>query len=101
MVRRYCRLLVSTTQAAVLLQDDDLLPLRERREWQDVREDLVGAVPTSTRQALVAEARAPFRLFRTILSGGLLIGASVGLLIISLRLLAAVSGAPNAPPLQV
>jgi hypothetical protein len=83
------------------MQDDDLIPLRERREWLNVREELIGSVPESTRRALTAEARAPFRFFRTTLSSGLLIGASLGLVIIGFRLIAALQGGRDAPPVQV
>ena len=82
------------------LQDKDLAALRERREWLDVRDDLTGAVNRSTRQALAAEARAPFRLTRTTIAGGLALGALLGLGIIATKLLAIAGGAPDAPDLN-
>jgi len=81
-------------------QDPDLRPLRERREWLDAQDDLAGVVARETRLSLRSEARAPFRLARTTLLGGLAAGAGLGLLIIATRLAAALAGAPGAPALQ-
>lgn len=82
------------------MQDDDLRALRERREWLEVKDTLIGSLPTSTRTTLRAEAKAPFRLARTFVFGGLGLGAAVGLAIISTRLVAIFGGAPNAPDLK-
>jgi Low psii accumulation1 / Rep27 len=107
------------------MQDRDLEPLRERREWLDAIGRMKGGVSDSALVQLVrscsrawsvdkswmlryalckrvarlqrSEAKAPFRLVRLIFLGGLLVGAVVGLLIITARLLQALQGG-LAPP---
>jgi hypothetical protein len=79
------------------MQDPDLRALRERREWLDAQEELAGVIDRSTQQSLRAEAKAPFRLTRTVIAGGLAIGAGLGLLVITVKLIAVATGAPNAP----
>ena len=69
------------------MQDPDLRALRERREWLDLQEDLYGAVTRQSRKKFRAEAKAPFRLTRTALFGGISIGAGLGLLVITTRLI--------------
>jgi Low psii accumulation1 / Rep27 len=70
-------------------QDDDLRPLRERREWLELQDELTGATKRAARQKFRAEAKAPFRLTRTAVFGGLALGAGLGLLIITTRLVKA------------
>jgi hypothetical protein len=82
------------------LQDPDLRKLRERREWLDAQDDLVGVMASETRYNLRAEAKAPFRLTRTALTGALALGAGVGLLIITTRLIAAIKGGEGVPDLE-
>lgn len=81
------------------MQDPDLRKLRERREWLDAQEDMVGAMRSETRYNLRAEAKAPFRLTRTAITGTLALGAGLGLLIITTRLIGALRGGPGAPEL--
>ena len=124
----------------VALKDDDLAPLRERREWTKALAEvgacwhegtacadyhhrasarrplghrpsphashdppwptdvlhwlqMRGGITDTTYTKLRAEAKAPFRLTRIIFVGGLVLGAGVGLLIITTRLVAALTGA--------
>ena len=81
----------------VAARDPDLKRLRERREWLDALEVAKGGVTTKSVVAARAEARAPFRLARLFLSGGIGAGAAVGLLIILARLAAALKGGEGAP----
>jgi tetratricopeptide (TPR) repeat protein len=83
----------------VAVDDPDLGALRERREWMDVLERATGGVSGSSYVKLRSEAKAPFRLTRILLFGALLAGASLGLLIISTRLLSALQGGDGAPDL--
>lgn len=85
---------------AVALRDPDLAPLRERREWTAALEKMAGGVTNDSYVKLRAEAKAPFRLTRIILFGGLAAGAGLGLLIITTRLIAAFKGGEGAPELQ-
>lgn len=73
-------------------QDDDLAPLRERREWLQALSKLKGGLSDEAYLQLRSEAKAPFRTARLIILGGLLAGAAVGLLIILTRLAAVVGG---------
>lgn len=84
----------------VAVDDPDLGILRERREWGDVLEKASGGVSSSSYVKLRSEAKAPFRLTRILLFGALLAGASLGLLIISTRLVSALQGGDNAPDLS-
>lgn len=84
----------------IALEDKDLAALRERREWLDVLGQFKGGLSDDAYTQLRSEAKAPFRLARLILLGGLLAGATLGLLISLSRLAAAVAGAENAPDLQ-
>jgi hypothetical protein len=74
------------------MQDPDLRALRERREWLDALEKAKGGVSTRALVGARAEARAPFRLARLFLFGGLGAGAAIGLFIITSRLVAALKG---------
>ena len=74
-------------------QDPDLAALRERREWLDAVEVMRGGVSTKALVGARVEARAPFRLARLFLFGGLGGGAGVGLIIIAGRLISALKGA--------
>lgn len=83
----------------VAQRDDDLAPLRERREWTAALAQMRGGLSDDANVKLRAEARAPFRLTRIILLGGLAAGAGLGLLIITTRLIAALKGGEGAPEL--
>lgn len=85
-------LLFLLTITCTWLQDKDLAPLRERREWRDAVEAMTGALSSKNLVAVRAEQRSPFRLFRLILTGGLGAGALLGLLLIAARLLGALKG---------
>lgn len=74
------------------MQDKDLAPLRERREWLDAAGQLRGGVSEKSLVQLRTEAKAPFRLTRLIFGSGLLFGAVVGLFIIGARLIQAIQG---------
>jgi len=69
-----------------------MAPLRERREWRDAAENMVGGVSKRSLVGIRAEQKAPFRLFRIILSSGLGAGALLGLFIILSRLVSALQG---------
>lgn len=73
-------------------QDPDLKELRERREWLDVLEEARGGLGTATFISMRAETKAPFRLARIFIFGGLGAGAGLGLFIITTRLIAALAG---------
>lgn len=83
----------------VAVRDPDLARLRERREWLDALDVARGGVSAATLVKARTEARAPFRLLRLFLSGGIGAGAALGLLIISARLVAALQGGDGAPDL--
>jgi len=85
---------------SVAIRDKDLAALRERREWAEMLTRLKGAPDKKQLVQMRAEARAPFRFPRLVFFGGLLIGASAGLLIILSRLAAAVKGGEGAPDLN-
>lgn len=76
----------------VALRDDDLQELRDTREWLDALTRVKGGLTREMKQELRAEVKAPFRLPRFWILGGLAAGAAVGLLIITTRLLAAIKG---------
>ncbi|KAG2498001.1 hypothetical protein HYH03_004260 [Edaphochlamys debaryana] len=84
---------------SVALKDDDLKQLRERREWLEALTQVKGGLSREVKVDLRTEAKAPFRLPRMILFGGLLLSAGVGLLIISTRLIKSLQGGPGAPEL--
>ncbi|EFJ44781.1 acetylglucosaminyltransferase [Volvox carteri f. nagariensis] len=84
----------------VALKDEDLKQLRERREWIDALTQVKGGISRSTKVDLRTEAKAPFRLPRIILFGGLLGSAAIGLVIIVFRLVKALQGGPEAPDLN-
>lgn len=84
----------------VALKDPDLAPLRERREWSAALSKAASGISDEAYVKLRTEAKAPFRLLRIILFGGLAAGAGLGLIIIITRLIAAVQGGDGAPDLQ-
>ncbi|MEW5305795.1 MAG: hypothetical protein WDW36_008313 [Sanguina aurantia] len=84
----------------VAVLDEDLKELKDRREWTEMLTEVKGGMSRAAKVDLRTEAKAPFRLPRLILFGGLGAGAMIGLVIISLRLIAAVKGGPGAPELQ-
>ena len=75
------------------VQDPDLAPLRERREWLDALDVLQGGVTSKGIVKLRTEARAPFRLTRLIFTGGFTLSAVVGVVLLAPRLFTAVKGA--------
>jgi tetratricopeptide (TPR) repeat protein len=83
----------------VALKDDDLRELRDTREWLDALTTVKGGMTRAMKQELRAEVKAPFRLPRFWILGGLAASAALGLLVIGTRLLAAIKGAP--PPAQL
>ncbi|CAL8467582.1 g7120 [Coccomyxa elongata] len=83
----------------VAVKDPDLRALRERREWLDALEKAKGGVSTRALIGARAEARAPFRLARLFIFGGLGAGAALGLAVIAGRLIAALKGGEGAPEL--
>ncbi|PSC70246.1 LOW PSII ACCUMULATION chloroplastic [Micractinium conductrix] len=85
---------------SVALKDPDLEPLRERREWLAGLAIMRGGINDKQYMQLRSEAKAPFRLTRIIFLGGLAVGAGLGLLIITGRLVAALQGGEGAPELQ-
>lgn len=83
------------------LQDRDLRPLRERREWLDAQDDFPGLVKSSARRSLRAEAKTPFRFARSVIFGALGASASVALLITLTRLIAILAGPGDKADLPV
>eukprot|EP00775_Hariotina_reticulata_P014332 gene14332-58_t len=83
----------------VALKDDDLRELRDTRDWMDMLASVKGGLSREQKVQLRTEAKAPFRLARIILFGGLGIGAAIGLVIIIGRLAAAIRGGEGAPDL--
>ena len=79
-------------KVSVALRDDDLKPLRDRREWNEMLEKVVGGVSNEGYAKLRAEASSPFRLARTFVFGGLTSGAALGSLVSVARLLGSLSG---------
>ena len=75
-------------------------PLRERREWYDLLDTLDGGMTSTSRQRFRTEAKAPFRATRTVVFGGLSVGAGIGLLIITAQLVAALRGVTSGPDLR-
>ena len=79
---------------SVCAEDPDLEDFRNSAEWLEIQEYMVGGAGAESREAkLRAEATQPFLLARLLVLGGLDLGALTGLLIITPRLLAALSGA--------
>ena len=78
------------------MQDPDLGAMRERREWLDALDGMKGSISDAALVQLRSEAKAPFRLARTILEGGLLAGATVGLIVIVVLLVGTLQSAPCA-----
>lgn len=72
-----------------------MAPLRERREWRDAAENMKGSISRKTLVGIRSEQKAPFRLFRLILSSGLGASALVGLIIIITRLISSLKGSPH------
>lgn len=85
---------------SVAVADPDLAALRERREWLEALNSARGGVTDVQVAKLRAEAKAPFRLPRLILFGGLAASAAIGLAIITTRLVLALQGGEGAPDLQ-
>ena len=88
--RTCCR--PSTRPTSLLMQDPDLAPLRERREWLDALDVLQGGVTSKGIVKLRTEARAPFRLTRLIFTGGFTLSAVVGVVLLAPRLFSALKG---------
>ncbi|GAX77479.1 hypothetical protein CEUSTIGMA_g4923.t1 [Chlamydomonas eustigma] len=84
---------------SVALKDEDLKELRERREWIDALTEVKGGLSREMKLDLRSEAKAPFRFPRQFLFGGLAVGAAIGLIIITGRLVLAVKGGEGAPDL--
>lgn len=82
---------------SVALKDADLESLRERREWIDALNKVEGGITDESLVRLRSEAKAPFRLVRIFLFGGLAAGAGLGLLVTLARLASAVKGGEGAP----
>lgn len=83
------------------VQDRDLRPLRERREWLDAQDDFPGLVKSSARRSLRAEAKSPFRFARSVIFGALGASASIALLITLTRLIAILAGPGDKADLPV
>merc|ERR1719486_483150 len=86
---------------SVCAEDPDLEDFRNSSEWLEIQDYMVGGAGAESREAkLRAEATQPFLLARLLVLGGLDLGALTGLLIITPRLLSALSGveAPTCPP---
>jgi Low psii accumulation1 / Rep27 len=77
-----------------------LRPLRERREWLDVQDELQGTVKAATKASLRAEAKQPFRLTRTFIFGGLGAAAALAFLITATRVAAIIAKGGESPELQ-
>ena len=77
----------------VALRDQDLAPLRDRKEWNELLGRVSGGMGNEGFAKLRAEASSPFQLVRTFLFGGLTAGASLGVIVSTARLLAAFGGA--------
>jgi len=78
---------------SVCAEDPDLEDFRNSSEWLEIQDYMVGGAGAESREAkLRAEATQPFLLARLLVLGGLDLGALTGLLIITPRLLAALSG---------
>ena len=76
----------------VALKDQDLAPLRDRKEWNELLGRVSGGMGNEGFAKLRAEASSPFQLVRTFLFGGLAAGASLGVIVSTARLLAAFGG---------
>jgi tetratricopeptide (TPR) repeat protein len=84
---------------SVAASDPDFADFRDTREWIDLLQRVRGGLSREAKINLRTEARAPFRLARTILFGGLSAGAGLGLIVILGRLAASLKGGEGAPPL--
>jgi hypothetical protein len=84
---------------SVAASDPDFADFRDTREWIDLLQRVRGGLSREAKINLRTEARAPFRLARTILFGGLSAGAGLGLIVILGRLAASLRGGEGAPPL--
>ncbi|GHP12281.1 hypothetical protein PPROV_001100900 [Pycnococcus provasolii] len=88
---------------SVLLSDPDMAPFRERREFDELGAEVRGGNPDSkSKVRLRAEARNPFRFSRMTVLGGLDLGAFVGLIIITAKLVGQLAngGAPAQPLIE-
>ena len=85
---------------SVALKDDDLAPLRERREWIEALSKVAGGITDENYVKLRSEAKAPFRLVRIFVLGGLAAAAALGLIVTLTRLGGAFAGGEGAPDLN-
>lgn len=84
----------------VALKDDDLALLRERREWIEALSKVAGGITDENYVKLRSEAKAPFRLVRIFVLGGLAAAAALGLIVTLTRLGGAFAGGEGAPDLN-
>jgi len=85
---------------SVAASDPDFADFRDTREWIDLLARVRGGLSREAKMSLRTEARAPFRLARTIIFGSLAAGAGLGLIVILGRLVASLKGGEGAPPLS-
>ena len=76
----------------VALRDQDLAPLRDRKEWNELLGRVSGGIGNEGYAKLRAEASSPFQFVRLFLFGGLSAGAALGGIVSTARLVAAFSG---------
>lgn len=76
----------------VALRDQDLAPLRDRKEWNELLGRVSGGIGNEGYAKLRAEASSPFQFVRLFLFGGLSAGAALGAIVSTARLFAAFSG---------
>lgn len=76
----------------VALRDQDLAPLRDRKEWNELLGRVSGGIGNEGYAKLRAEASSPFQFVRLFLFGGLSAGAALGGIVSTARLLASFSG---------
>ncbi len=76
----------------VALRDQDLAPLRDRKEWNELLGRVSGGIGNEGYAKLRAEASSPFQFVRLFLFGGLSAGAALGGIVSTARLIAAFGG---------